>query len=158
MKKLFLLSALAALLTGCNTSFQDDVCINSQPQGADVFVNDTLVGQTPTTVSLPKDGVFEVRLAKTGYKDEVVNLASVRKDSFVKFGPLVDMGYYRELTPAPVDAGMKPTFLPEYPGLNSFSDMTTNILKVDQMRKDGKISQAEHSYLIKTITEFYTKK
>ncbi len=158
MKKLFLLTALAALLTGCNSAFQERVAVNSSPEGADVFVNDQLVGRTPVTVTLDKNGVYELRLAKEGYKDKVVSLASIRQDSFVKFGPLVDMGYYRELSPSPVDAGLQPTFLPEYPGLNAFNDMTSNILKVDQMRKEGKISQQEHSYLIKTITDFYSKK
>ncbi|MFR6033228.1 MAG: PEGA domain-containing protein [Bacilli bacterium] len=89
----------------------EDVTINSQPQGADVFVNNELVGQTPLTVDLPKDGVYELRLAKKGYKDEVVNVASARKDSFIKFGPLVDLGYYKELTPSPVAASMNPDFL-----------------------------------------------
>ena len=158
MKKLLLLPLLAALVSACSTSFKEDVAINSQPSGADVFVNNELVGQTPTNVCLPKDGVYEVRLAKTGYKDQVVNIASIRTNPLVKFGPLVDMGYYKELTPDPVDAGLKPAFLPAYPGTNSFGDMTVNILEADAMRKDGKITPEEHSYLIQVITEFYTQK
>jgi len=158
MKKLLLLPVIAALVSACSTSFKEDVAINSQPEGADVFVNNQLVGQTPTTVELAKDGVYELRLAKKGYKDQVVNLASVRQDPLVKFGPLVDMGYYKELQPAPVDAGLTPDFLPAYPGVNSFGDMTSNILKADEMRKKGEITQDEHSYLVKAIMNFYTKK
>ncbi len=160
MKKLLLLPILAALVSACSStpSFTEDVTINSQPQGADVFVNNELVGQTPVTVDLPKDGVYEVRLAKKGYKDEVLSLASARKESFIKFGPLVDLGYYKELVPSPVDADMNPDFLPAYPGTNAFGDMTSNILKADDMRKKGEISSAEHSHMIKKITEFYTKK
>ena len=87
-----------------------------------------------------------------------MNVASARKDSFIKFGPLVDLGYYKELTPSPVAASMNPDFLPAYPGTNAFGDMTSNILKADDMRKNGEISSEEHSYMIKKITEFYTKK
>lgn len=67
-EKLLLLPALAALVSACSStpSFTEDVTINSQPQGADVFVNNELVGQTPLTVDLPKDGVYELRLAKKG--------------------------------------------------------------------------------------------
>ena len=53
---------------------------------------------------------------------------------------------------------MNPDFLPAYPGTNAFGDMTSNILKADDMRKNGEISSEEHSYMIKKITEFYTKK
>ena len=68
------------------------------------------------------------------------------------------MGYYKNLTPAPVDAGMKPAFLPATKGLNPFGDMASNIVKVDEMRKAGKIDAEEHSYLIKQIAEFYSAK
>lgn len=156
MKKILLLSVVAALLSGC--AFKEDVVINSMPEGADVFINNELMGQTPMTLDLNRDSVYEIKLVKQGYKDQVVSLASVRQNPLVKFGPLVDMGYYKELTPSPVDASLKPSFLPEYPGLNAFSDMTKNILQADEMRKSGKISPQEHSYLISQITEFYAKK
>ena len=35
--------------------------------------------------------------------------------------------------------------------------MAANIVKVDQMKKDGKISSEEHSYLLNQITDFYSK-
>jgi len=156
MKRMILIPLAAVLLSACS-SFKEDVAINSVPQGADVFLGDELVGQTPMNLELNKDGTYEIRLAKKGYKDQVLNLASIRQNPLIKFGPLVDMGYYKELTPAPVDAQMKPGFLPEYPGLNSFDDMTYNIIKVDEMRKRGIISAEEHSYLLGQITQFYSQ-
>jgi hypothetical protein len=36
--------------------------------------------------------------------------------------------------------------------------MASNIVKVDEMRKAGKIDAEEHSYLIKQIAEFYSAK
>lgn len=158
MKKLLLLPVVAALLAACSSTsatFTEDVTIDSLPQGADVFLNGEVIGQTPMMATLPKDGVYELRIAKKGYKDEVVNVASQRSNPLVKFGPLVDLGYYKQLSPSPVESCMKPDFLPEYPGTNAFGQMTANILKADDMRKTGEINAEEHSYLIKTISEFY---
>jgi PEGA domain len=158
MKKILLLSLAAALLSACSTmTFNEDVAVDSKPCGADIFVNGELMGQTPATLSLDTSSVYEIKLAKKGYKDQTVSLASIRANPLVKFGPLVDMGYYKELTPAPVNEQLKPDFLPATKGLNAFGDMASNIVKVDQMRKDGKISPEEHSYLLFQITEFYSK-
>ena len=126
------------------------------PEGADVFLNGEAVGKTPLILPLDNNGVYELKFSKKGYKDDVVNLASKSKDSFIKFGPLVDLGYYNELASEPVCAKLKPDFLPAYPGTNSFGDMTANIEKADAMRKSGKITPEEHSYLIEQITLFYT--
>lgn len=158
MKKLLILPLIALSLSACSSMFDETIPVNSMPEGADVYVNNELVGQTPMEVCLPSDGSFEVKLTKAGYKDEIVNLASQRQDAFIKFGPLVDMGYYKELTPAPVDANLAPDFLPAYPGINAANDYVSNVIKADQLRKEGKISAKEHSYLMKKITDFYTKK
>ena len=158
MKKILLLSIAAALLSACSSvKFSEDVTVDSMPSGANVFVNGEVVGQTPMVVSLDSSSVYEIKLVKEGYKDQTVSLASIRTNPFVKFGPLSDMGYYKELTPAPVNESLKPSFLPATKGLNAFGDMAASIVKVDQMKKDGKISSEEHSYLINQITDFYSK-
>ncbi len=156
MKKLLFLPIAAALLSACNTTFKEDVAIDSFPSGADVYINSELVGKTPTTVELVRDGSYEVTFKKEGYKDQTMALTPTNKNAFVKFGPLVDMGYYKEL-PAEVDGEMLPDFLPAYPGINAFNDMAANILQADQLRKDGKITPEEHSYLMKVITKFYSQ-
>lgn len=158
MKKLLFLPLIALSLSACSSVFDETVAVNSMPEGADVYVNNEIVGQTPMQLSLPRDGTYEVKLVKKGYKEEVVNLASKRQDAFIKFGPLVDLGYYKELTPAPIASDMTPSFLPAYPGVNADKDYVSNVLQADALRKDGKISAKEHSYLMKKITEFYTKK
>ncbi len=158
MKKILLLSVAAAVLSACQSvTFTEDVAINSTPSGADIFINNELVGETPTTLALDTNSVHEIKLVKEGYKDQKVSIASIRANPLVKFGPLVEMGYYRNLTPAPVESGLKPEFLPESKGLNPFGDMASNIVKVDEMRKAGKIGADEHTYLLNQITEFYTK-
>ncbi len=158
MKKILLLSLAAVSLSACSTmSFNEDVAIDSMPSGADIIVNGELMGQTPAILSLDTNNVYEIKLAKKGYKDQTVSLASVRTNPLIKFGPLVDLGYYKELTPAPVNESLKPDFLPATKGLNAFGDMASSIVKVDQMRKEGKITPEEHSYMLFQITEFYSK-
>ncbi len=157
MKKLLFLPVAAFALSAC-TSMVDSVAVNSMPEGADVYVNSKLVGKTPMTVDLERTGSFEIKVAKAGYKDEVINLAPQASNPFIKFGPLADLGYYKELTPSPVQADLAPSFLPAYPGVNADKDFVSNVLQADKLRKEGKISAKEHSYLMKKISEFYTKK
>lgn len=61
--------ALAALLatTGLTGCVQRTITINSDPQGALVFLNDTEVGRTPVTVPFTFYGDYEVRLERDGY-------------------------------------------------------------------------------------------
>ena len=97
MKKLLLTPVLAVILSAC--TFTEDVAVSSMPEGANVFVNNELVGQTPTTISLQTDGVYDIKLVKKGYKDINMNVATVKENPFVKFGPLVDAGYYKTFEP-----------------------------------------------------------
>ena len=59
---LILIAALA--LGGC---IQRTISIDSDPQGAIVFLNDEEVGRTPVTVPFTFYGVYDVRLRKEGY-------------------------------------------------------------------------------------------
>ncbi len=158
MKKILLITSIAALLSACSSvSFTENVPVNSTPCGADVFVNNELVGKTPIVLSLNTAEVHEIKLVKEGYKDQVISVASVRADPLVKFGPLVDMGYYKTLEFDATKGDMTPSFLPATKGTNAFGDMAASIVKVDEMRKSGKIGEDEHSYLLKQVTEFYSK-
>lgn len=156
MKKLFVTPILAVILSAC--TFTEDVAVTSQPEGANVFVNNELIGQTPTSLNLNKNGIYDIKLVKKGYKDVNVNLASTKMNPFVKFGPLVDMGYYKELEPAPIEAKLKPEFLPDSIGNDAFGDLSKSIAKADALRKSGAITPEEHSYLILAITEFFSQK
>ncbi len=156
MKKILLLSFVAALMSACSSvSFTEEVAINSKPSGADVFVNGELVGKTPLEVELDTKGVYEIKLVKEGYKDKVLSVASVRDDQFVKFGPLADLGYYKTFDVDFEEYGMRPEFLPAAKGTNAFGDMASYVVKVDEMRKAGKIDEDEHTYLLGQLTNFY---
>lgn len=156
MKKLLLTPVFAIILSAC--TFTEDVAVTSMPEGANVFVNDELVGQTPAIVNLKKDGVYDIKLVKKGYKDVHVNLATAKSNPFIKFGPLVDAGYYKEFEPANVVSKLTPAFLPDVVGNDPFGDLSKSIEKADAMRKSGEITPEEHSYMILAITEFFSQK
>ncbi len=158
MKKLLLPIVAALAMSACTSITEDQITINSNPKGAIVMINDEIMGLTPLTLSLPKDGTYNVVLIKDGYKNKETTVAALKENPFVKFGPLVDLGYYRTLTLTCEKNEMQPAFLPAYKGTKAFEDMQKNLDKVDQMKKDGKISPCEHSYMIKKIIEFYASK
>lgn len=156
MKRLILLPLVAFALCACNSVFTDKVTISSTPAGADVYINGVLSGVTPLETQLDRDGTYEISIVKVGYKPQTQVLASTQWDPFVKFGPLVDLGYYKELYPSPLSAELKPVYLPDTVGTDPFGSMTYCILQADLLRKSGKISPEEHSYMITTITKFFS--
>ncbi len=157
MKKLILLPLAALLATACN-SFQESVKITSQPEGADVYINGDNKGQTPMNITLNPDISYEIVIAKVGYKPQTVNVSPAASGALIKFGPLVDMGYYKDLFPSPVDAELTPDFLPKTPGTKPFEGMTYAILQADSLLASGKISKNEHTYMLSTISKFYAPK
>ena len=68
MKKLLLTPVLAVILSAC--TFTEDVAVSSMPEGANVFVNNELVGQTPTIINLQTNGVYDIKLVKKGYVEK----------------------------------------------------------------------------------------
>ncbi|QDU32458.1 PEGA domain protein [Poriferisphaera corsica] len=52
-------------LSGC---VQRKIKINSQPEGALVYLNDQEVGRTPVAVNFTWYGIYDVRLEKDGYQ------------------------------------------------------------------------------------------
>lgn len=58
-------ATLALLLAGC---VERKLTINTQPQGAVVFLNDEEIGESPVTVSFNWYGHYYVRIAKEGYE------------------------------------------------------------------------------------------
>ena len=158
MKKLLLPIVAALAMSACTSITEEQITINSSPEGALVMINDEIMGVTPLSISLPKSNTYEVTFIKEGYKNQTMTLASLRRNDYVKFGPLVDMGYYKKLTPSCEKNEMTPNFIPAFKGTKAFDYMQRNLDKVDLLRKDGKISEKEHSYMLKKIIEFYSEK
>ncbi len=74
----FAKSILAAVfcvvgLTGCATLFKSDhqpVCFDSQPQGAEVYVNGASYGRTPLSLDFSNKKALTVTFKKEGYEDK----------------------------------------------------------------------------------------
>jgi PEGA domain. len=158
IKKLSILTIAAFALSGCavvNHLQTEEVVINSKPSGAAVYIAGELKGTTPLTMRLPKDVSHSVVIRKPGYQDKVYTIGTNVVNPYVKFGPLVDVGYYYELVPNPSGGDMKPDFLPEVPGLDKFNEMMDAVVKANALKDEGKVEECEHSYMLKSISEFY---
>jgi hypothetical protein len=75
MKKL-ILSAALIVFTGCATIIQpgpDRIPVNSNPPGAQVFLDDQAVGVTPMVLAVPRDSDGRIRVEKEGYTPYSIN-------------------------------------------------------------------------------------
>ena len=63
-----LLVVALALCGGCTGRVMRSITVESEPQGAVVWLNDNEVGRTPVTTSFTWYGVYRVRLEKDGYE------------------------------------------------------------------------------------------
>jgi hypothetical protein len=74
-----LLLALLASFTSCATIMRGDrreVSFNSEPQGADVYINGILFGRTPVLLQLKAGQSCVAEFRKEGYRSEVRQLKS----------------------------------------------------------------------------------
>jgi len=78
MKKIlniFMIVALALSATGCATLLKGDmerVYFSSNPDSAEVYVNDTYKGTTPLQLNLPSKGIYNIEFRKDGYRSKTV--------------------------------------------------------------------------------------
>jgi hypothetical protein len=66
------LPALCVLLSGCGALFngsQAKVAFNSDPTGAQVWIDGTMRGTTPTLLSLAKNKSYTITFKKDGFED-----------------------------------------------------------------------------------------
>ena len=62
---------LSLSLTGCATIFKgttERVSLNSEPHGAEVYVNEAYVGDTPLRLKLETKHAYRIEFRKDGYK------------------------------------------------------------------------------------------
>jgi hypothetical protein len=90
-----ILLASILLITGCATLFtgtSDDIYINSNPQGAEIFIDGLKVGKTPATVTVKRPGFSdkEVVLKLDGYERRIFILKkSFNAVAILNLGSLV---------------------------------------------------------------------
>ena len=80
MKKLLLPIVAALAMSACTSITEEQITINSSPEGALVMINDEIMGVTPLSISLPKSNTYEVTFIKEGYKNQTMTLASLRRN------------------------------------------------------------------------------
>jgi len=80
MKKalnILMILALTLSATGCATLLKGDkerVYFSSNPDAAEVYVNDVYSGTTPLQLILPSKGTYNIEFRKDGYKNKVVTI------------------------------------------------------------------------------------
>ena len=67
---LFLFPSCATLFKG-NSSKLD---LNSDPQGADIYVNGNLMGKTPVRIKLESKLTYSIEFRKEGFSTKTVNI------------------------------------------------------------------------------------
>jgi hypothetical protein len=112
---------MVAGLTGCATLFSggpDKIPVQSNPPGASVYVDEMLVGQTPTTVTLKRgQGSGTIKIAAPGYAPVVVQRDKkiqgwfwVNVILFSPVGIVVDLvtGNVKRYDRSPISVGLVP--------------------------------------------------
>jgi hypothetical protein len=80
------------------------VRVSSTPKGADVFINDELVGKTPMSIRLPRKDDHHVRIEKVGYQPYEKELHSGMNGWLfgnILLGGLIGLGVACSPAPAP---------------------------------------------------------
>jgi hypothetical protein len=81
MKKYYYVSyifvlLLCSVLVGCATLFQggpDHIPVNSNPLGAKIYLDNQLIGVSPTTISVPRKSECVIRIEMAGYESITID-------------------------------------------------------------------------------------
>jgi hypothetical protein len=126
LQNLLVCLAIAVATTGCATIMAggpDRVNVNSNPPGANVFLDDQLVGQTPMVVTLDRDksrGL--IRIEQAGFQPVVMQRSKQINGWFWAnlcfggvIGIVVDLvtGDVKRFDDSPIAVGMTPAYGPE---------------------------------------------
>lgn len=75
MKKIAFIAALALASTGCSTILNgktQSISVDSNVKGAEVLINQVVVGQTPFTGQAPRGQAPQITVRKAGYETKTV--------------------------------------------------------------------------------------
>jgi hypothetical protein len=93
-----LLVAAAALSAAACAHYQN-VGVESDPPGADVYLDGELVGKTPTQLEVGRDGAHSIYLKREGYRPELVLLERHEANDGIDF--LTPADVTKRLSPGP---------------------------------------------------------
>lgn len=75
MKKIALIAALALVSTGCSTILNgktQSISVDSNVKGAEVVINQVVVGQTPFVGQAPRGATPQITIRKAGYESKTI--------------------------------------------------------------------------------------
>lgn len=133
----------AVLATGCetlsNSDVQESVEFTSTPSHASVTLNNTVVGQTPFSLILPKLTDTRVAIAKPGFAPAEVTIRAVSGG----------------LTPNPVDVTLRTELLPEKPGADKQAGLDASMTILRKYIAAGTIAPEDAALAEAQIRAFY---
>jgi hypothetical protein len=90
---------LCAVLLASGCAAYQNVGIESDPPGAEIYLDGKLAGQTPLQLRVPRDAAHTVYLKKEGYRPELVVLEKHDANDGIDF--LTPADVTRRLSPGP---------------------------------------------------------
>jgi hypothetical protein len=153
---------LTGMGTGCtSTSFlsKETLKIDSNPAGAEVWINNEQKGKTPLEIRLPSGDMYYVEIRREYFRPERVEVLSKLSDngrSGVRVNPLVTRGYYSSLTPNPVEVNLVSTLIPEDPNApKTWEEFSARLNQLYQLKKQGNITDGVFKVIHRQLIDFY---
>ena len=165
--------ALSLILTsGCATIVKgttQGITVSSEPSGADIHVDGTLVGQTPVSVEMERKRDHLVRIERDGYEPRTVPViktvggavwGNVLAGGLIGWGVDASTGAQYNLTPPTISVRLIPideSETQERPQ-NNEGMIITRLNEIDDMLENDRISEEEYSNLrLAILEEFYVE-
>ncbi len=153
---------LAGVGTGCtSTSFlsKETLKVDSNPAGADVWINGEQRGRTPVDVRVPSGDMYYVEIRREYFRPEKVEVFSHLSDSGrsgVRVNPLVTRGYYSSLSPNPVKVDMVSVLIPEDPDApKTWEEFSSRLNQLYLWKKQGSISDGIFKVIHRQLIDYY---
>ena len=158
-----------SLSSGCATIIRGPtqaVAISSEPNGADILVDGSLVGTTPSNIDLARGRDHLITFEKDGYHTR--NIPVIKSIGRAVFGNLLYGGFLGWGVDATSGAqyNLNPETLvvqlipldeeePSEEDENESSTFITRLNELDQMRESNRISEEEYSRMRLSVLEQY---
>lgn len=155
------ISALSLLwvtffLGGCGIGSNQTVKVETEPEGAFVYVNGKFIGNSPVGVKLNRQVPHRVEVRKPGFVTKEQMVYPSRPDGGepkVVFGPLRESGYYRDLSPNPVTVLMVYEGLRGVEGTLSEQEAEDLIRQIQGEREAGELTDGEAAIALTQVQE-----
>jgi len=99
MKKIALISLVALSITGCSTILNgktQSISVDSNVKGAEVMINQVVVGQTPFVGQAPRTQAPQITVRKDGYETKTIVAETAFEPVF--WGNIIFGGFFGSTT------------------------------------------------------------